>query len=189
MYLLGLTETRTSNADNAKIRYMNPTTITKQDYDNLKSEVDSLKKKIEDLTNPATISEQFLDTLVKKGFFRYADTKILTYTNPSGKDFYAVFAKYGNENTVISIEDQTNFVKIESINTSTNVITITRHGWADTTPVYVVSTNQFPGGLGPQVQYYVRDATTDTFKLAASPGGVAIDITSVGAGANYIRPQ
>ena len=159
------------------------------EIDQLRNEIQVLKRKIDELNNPATISEQFLDALVKKGFFRYDNTKILTYTNPRGKDFYSVFAKYGNENTVLSIEDQANFVRIESINTSTNTITITNHGWADTTPVYVVSTNQFPGGLGPQVQYYVRDSATNTFKLALSPGGTAVDITSVGAGATFIRPQ
>jgi hypothetical protein len=160
-----------------------------QEIETLKREITQLKRQVESLSNPATISEEFLKTLVSKGFIRYDNVKILTYTNPRGKDFYSIFAKYGNENTVLSIEDQQNFVKIESINVSTNVITINNHGFSDATPVYIVSTNTFPGNLGPQVQYYIRDATTNTFKLASTVGGTAIDITSVGAGNNYIRPQ
>lgn len=55
------------------------------------------------------------------------------------------------------------------------------HGLADTNTV-VVYNGSAPGGLtlGTTV-YFVRDATADTFKLAATSGGVAIDITSAGS--------
>lgn len=161
----------------------------KQQFEDLKNKVESLETKLRDLTNPATISEELLETLVRKGFIRYDGIKILTYTNPSGKDFYSIFAKYGIENTVIAIEDQSNFMRIESINTSTDTITITGHGLSDGQNAYVATTNQVPGGLSPQIFYYIISATTNTFKLSLSSGGAAVDITSVGAGNNYILPQ
>jgi hypothetical protein len=37
-----------------------------------------------------------------------------------------------------------------------------------------------PGGLVEGNVYFVRDATADTFRLAATSGGVALDITSAG---------
>jgi hypothetical protein len=65
-------------------------------------------------------------------------------------------------------------------NAATNVFTSTAHGWADTTAVRFL--DKPDGGLDRNVTYYVRDATADTFKLALSAGGTAIDIGSVTAG-------
>jgi hypothetical protein len=39
-----------------------------------------------------------------------------------------------------------------------------------------------PAGVTEGTIYYVRDSTTDTFKLAATSGGSAIDLTVDGAG-------
>jgi hypothetical protein len=67
---------------------------------------------------------------------------------------------------------------------STDVITCDQHGFADTNQVFVMDTTGavLPTGLTEGVIYFVRDATTDTFKLALTSGGAAIDITVDGAG-------
>jgi hypothetical protein len=66
---------------------------------------------------------------------------------------------------------------------STDVITSTAHGFANTQKVVLVDvsggaglTSQSQTAIG--VVYYVRDAATDTFKLAATSGGSAIDFTT-----------
>lgn len=51
------------------------------------------------------------------------------------------------------------------------------HGYADTQEI-VFWGGSAPGGLTTGSIYYVRDATTDTFKVAATSGGDAIDLTS-----------
>lgn len=66
-----------------------------------------------------------------------------------------------------------NFVAVPS----TDVIHCVSHGYADTTKVV------FWGGTAPTplvagTIYYVRDAATDSFKVAATSGGAAIDLTA-----------
>lgn len=51
------------------------------------------------------------------------------------------------------------------------------HGWADGQKV-VIFNGTPPGGTDEGQILYVRDAATDTFKLAATDGGTAIDLTT-----------
>lgn len=63
---------------------------------------------------------------------------------------------------------------------SNDTITCTGHGYAnDTTVVFYNGTP--PDGLVEGTVYYVRDATTDTFKVAATAGGTAIGLNTAGA--------
>ena len=43
-----------------------------------------------------------------------------------------------------------------------------------------------PTGLSALTDYFVRDYTAGTFKLALTSGGTAVDITGVGTGTHYI---
>jgi uncharacterized phiE125 gp8 family phage protein len=43
-----------------------------------------------------------------------------------------------------------------------------------------------PTGLAEATDYYVRDVSGNTFKLAATSGGTAIDITGAGTGTHYV---
>lgn len=60
---------------------------------------------------------------------------------------------------------------------STDVVTLNGHGLSNTDPV-VLHNVSAPCGLRAGQVYYVRDSTTNTFKLAATSGGAAIDITA-----------
>lgn len=64
---------------------------------------------------------------------------------------------------------------------SNETITSPAHGFSDGDTVVVFGEN-LPAGLSPGVVYYVRDSTTDTFALAATSGGAAIDLTADGLG-------
>jgi hypothetical protein len=55
------------------------------------------------------------------------------------------------------------------------------HGYSNTQTVVVWGSN-LPPGLAVGTVYYVRDAATDSFKLAATSGGAAIDLTDEGEG-------
>ena len=63
---------------------------------------------------------------------------------------------------------------------STDTITCTAHGFIDTDTI-VFFKGTVPTGLTEGTVYYVRDATTDTFKVAATAGGAAIDLTGAGS--------
>lgn len=70
---------------------------------------------------------------------------------------------------------------------STNVFTSAGHGFVDTNAIKLENTGgALPAPLVAGTTYYVRDKTTDTFKLAATSGGTAIDITTNGTGTNSI---
>lgn len=58
------------------------------------------------------------------------------------------------------------------------VETVVNHGFTNGTPVMFYGFNASVGGLTKGAVYYVRDATQSTFKVAASPGASAVDITA-----------
>lgn len=60
---------------------------------------------------------------------------------------------------------------------STDLIQCASHGYSDTNKI-VFFNGTAPGGLTEGTTYFVRDATTDTFKVAATSGGAAINLTS-----------
>jgi hypothetical protein len=72
---------------------------------------------------------------------------------------------------------------------STDVITSSGHGLNNGDQVVFQSTNSLPGGLSSSTTYYVRDRTTNTYKVATSSSGSAVNITSGGSGTHrFTRP-
>lgn len=59
-----------------------------------------------------------------------------------------------------------------------NTVTLATHGMEDGRPVILGGT--LPAELTAGTVYYVRDSATNTFKLAATPGGSLIDFTGNG---------
>jgi uncharacterized phiE125 gp8 family phage protein len=74
-------------------------------------------------------------------------------------------------------------------NDTTNEITTNRpHSDGGTVRLSTSEGGALPGGLATSTDYYVRDANAagTTFKLAATAGGSAIDLTSAGTGTLYL---
>lgn len=65
-----------------------------------------------------------------------------------------------------------NFISIAS----SDLVYAPSHGYSDTQKI-VFFNGTPPTGLTEGTTYFVRDATTDTFKVAATSGGTAIDLT------------
>lgn len=163
---------------------MNPQ--EKQEMERLKREVEDLKRKLDAVSSP-NLSPDYVRNLVQAGFLRYDGTDVLTYTNPRGKDFRSLFFQFNNLRGAISYEQQENFFLIEDINLSTNTFTIMGHPFSDTNQCTIATTDTPPAPLTPQTIYFIRDATANTFKLAATSGGAAIDITTIGTGKRFVR--
>ena len=75
---------------------------------------------------------------------------------------------------------------------STDTFTSASHGLADGTLVSVFSSTTsdvIPVPLNESVTYYVRDSATGTFKLAATSGGTAINLTSDGTGTILVNTR
>ena len=64
----------------------------------------------------------------------------------------------------------------------TDTITSAAHGLANADRVFVSSQTTLPGGLSASTVYYVISAAANTFQLAATEGGAAINITTAGTG-------
>ena len=68
---------------------------------------------------------------------------------------------------------------------SGDTLTANSHGLPDTTPISfacATPSDVLPAPLQEGVTYYVRDTATNTFKVAATSGGTAIDLTTDGTG-------
>lgn len=65
---------------------------------------------------------------------------------------------------------------------ASDVCTSTAHGLSNGDVLLLTTSNTLPAGLSASTPYYVIDRTDDTFKLSASSGGAAVDITGTGTG-------
>ena len=66
------------------------------------------------------------------------------------------------------------------VDPATDVISVPSHGYSDGETV-VFYGGVIPTGLVEGTIYYARDVTADTFKVAATLGGLPVDITAVAA--------
>lgn len=76
-----------------------------------------------------------------------------------------------------------------TVDASTDLITLAAHGLADGNLVHVASTTTLPSGLSANTVYYVRDVSASTFRLSATSGGAAIDLTSTGSGTHSLYDE
>lgn len=67
-------------------------------------------------------------------------------------------------------------------NASPGVVTWTAHGLSDGDAVVLSTTGTLPTGLTAGTTYYVTGSTTNSFSLAATAGGTAINTTGAGTG-------
>jgi hypothetical protein len=73
--------------------------------------------------------------------------------------------------------------KAFTVDDTTNLLTATSHGYTATQPVMIKSASYVAGApLVAKKVYYVRDVLTNTFALALTSGGAAIDVTADGSG-------
>lgn len=74
--------------------------------------------------------------------------------------------------------------KLFTCDATTDVVTSPGHGLADGNRIQFDNEygGSIPGGLSAGTVYYVRDSTTNDFKVASTAGGSAIDLTTTVAG-------
>lgn len=98
---------------------------------------------------------------------------------------------YDGQLTIISNEFYNNRAPLEksfTVDTGTDLITCTAHGYGGGTRLNVRSTTTLPAPLTAATNYYVIESgfTANTFKVALTMGGAAIDITSAGSGTHFV---
>lgn len=77
-------------------------------------------------------------------------------------------------------------LKTFTADNTTDVITSTAHGLLDGDEI-LMEPGDLPGNLAVDIVYFVRDKTANTFKVALTSGGTAIDLTSNGSGTLQFR--
>lgn len=70
---------------------------------------------------------------------------------------------------------------------SPGVLTLAGHDLADGERVRLITTGALPTGLVANTDYFVRDSSTDTFRLAATLGGAAINTTGTQSGTHTLQ--
>lgn len=117
-------------------------------------------------------------------------------TNSSNITFTTASANWGTVTDVALLEanNQKSFANTD-INTGTDVITITSHGFTTADPVSVSRSGgagTFPTGITEGVVYFARNVTSNTITLHATAAGASantglMDITAAGSGTFYIN--
>jgi hypothetical protein len=74
-----------------------------------------------------------------------------------------------------------------TVDTSADTVTWNAHGKAAGTPVVLTTTGALPTGITSGTPYYVSNPTTNTIKLAATPGGTTIDFSGSQSGTHTIQ--
>ena len=72
---------------------------------------------------------------------------------------------------------------------TTDIITSNSHGFSGGEILRLTTSTTLPAGLSASTDYYVRDVTTNTFKLSATPDGTPVDITDTGTGTHTFHLQ
>jgi tyrosinase len=69
---------------------------------------------------------------------------------------------------------------------SPGVVTLNAHGLLANAPVMFTTTGALPTGLVTQTIYYVKNPTTNTFEVSATPGGASINTSGTQSGTHQV---
>lgn len=87
----------------------------------------------------------------------------------------------------VAVTYRSGYITPFTVDATTNVLTVQGRTFADGDVVRLSNSGgELPAGLALNTDYYVRDASGSTLKLALTAGGTAIDITSTGGGQSFI---
>lgn len=101
-------------------------------------------------------------------------TQLVSPPNPHLRDRVAGALSVAAENVR---NEQQDFTAVAA----TDIFTATAHGYSDTNKIEFAGDN-LPTGITGATTYFVRDATANTFKVAVTSGGTAVDLTADGNG-------
>lgn len=150
-------------------------------------ELETYKKKVDDLYSPTQFPEQILNILYKKGLVRVIDTFI--YSGVTGAEYTDFKVEIGGKIYVISMTPFEKFIPF-TVNTSTERVTSDRDlsSWVgEGSTVTVVSTNTLPSPLTTALSFVVKNISGNTCDFYDSTGVTKINFTTKGIGQHYIN--
>ena len=155
------------------------------DNEDLQRQIEELKNKM-DAIYSGNLPNELIQKLQTEGFIKEIGPKIITYTNPSGKDFYSTFINFKDETYSIAVQEFGTYYPVDSVDVGADKLNMNGHPFSDGAQVQVATSSTPPGGLAPQVIYYIVSSTANSVKVSLSFGGTAVNITSIGSGLHYL---
>lgn len=134
------------------------------------------------------------NTLAVSGFLPSEGMAVLLVATaaPGGLSNNTLYYCKSVSGTTVSLSATAGGAAIDITTAGTSVVLyqLFGHGYSDAQPITVTTTGTLPAPLLVATTYYMRDVGTNVFffKLAASAGGAALNITTVGTGAQSIVP-
>jgi hypothetical protein len=77
--------------------------------------------------------------------------------------------------------------KTFTVNAGTDLVTSAEHHYQDLDPIVWSTDGTLPAPVTAGTILFVRDATTDTYKVSLTPNGAALDLTTAGSGTHTSR--
>jgi hypothetical protein len=105
---------------------------------------------------------------------------------PATKDFEAFIGTVFGPYILVFNQQKALNLGAVTVNVGSNAFTRVAHGLLDGDQVRFTTTDRLPTPLEVSQYYFVRDATTDTFKIALTAGGGAVDILDEGSGTHTL---
>lgn len=157
-----------------------------QEIKQLKEELKTYKKKVDDLYSQTQFPEQVLNILYKKGLLRIKDT--LIYSGVTGVEFSDFIVEIADKQYIIQMTPFENYIPF-TVNTSTERVTSDRDlsSWVgEGNTVTVISTNTLPSPITTTLSYMVKNISGNTCDFYDSTGVTKINFTNKGIGTHYI---
>lgn len=151
--------------------------------ENLQAQIDELKRRLD-----ARDAQQIVFPLdvqsvnvLNRYFMRITGTIITT--GGAGGNTFIEYA--GNQNGTEFLVGSNTYVPFV-VDVSANTLTVTKQYFDNGTLVNLYTSDTLPAPFTTGTDYYVVNSTGLLFKLSATFGGAAIDITNAGTGTQYI---
>lgn len=155
------------------------------DNENLQSQIDELKRRLDERDAQQIVFPLDVNSVnVLNRYFMRITGSIITTGGAGGN----TFVEYnGNQNGTEFLVGSNTYVPFTVI-PSADTLTVTKQYFDNGTLVNLYTSDTLPAPFVTGTDYYVVNASATglTFKLSATFGGAAIDITTSGTGTQYI---
>lgn len=149
----------------------------------LQGTINTLSARAASLEKPTVLSKEMQTALVNAGFMR--EVLSFEFNTAANVTFIDVLFESGSQTRILSAIPK-DYIKEFTVNPTNDVITSNNHGLNDGAQILLKSTGTLPDPLSSVIPYYVRDATTNTFKVAVGAHtNPAVNITDRGIGRHF----
>jgi hypothetical protein len=121
-------------------------------------------------------------TILNRYFPRIINDLVLYFGGASGRGFEYLFLKQDNTTFQINKDQSQPY----TVNATSDIFTVQNHGYQANDQVVVFTSDTQPTPLVLGTTYFVVSPSALTFKLSATSGGSAINITDTGVGLQFI---